>query len=357
MKISITKEQHSAFLKALKRAESVTRGKTTLPVLGTLLFTATKGKLEIQANNLDQSIVLTVESEVFLPGQACLNSQDILRIAGISKSLDIEIDKTTATAKGSGTFKLPIIDPGDFPPCIEVTSDLSSETFSREELRAVIECDYASSDPKAGRYVIEGVCINVKAKQGVTTDGQRLALSSFPPSTGDFGPIVPSTACRLLGSLIEGNSFEVKFSERAVSIKGNDFTFYSKLIEGKFPNFRQAIPQSKFGIKVDRKLLLDSVDRATVALSDIGLVRLSLSKSEITLAVTGKNCSSEVSESLNEAAPLSAQGFSIGVNSGLLRDALNAQPDEEVEMKFIDDLSPIVVQGTHYSVIMPLRCK
>lgn len=357
MKLKITTEQHPAFLKAIQQAETVSQtSKTVIQALGAVLITAKLGSISIQANNLERAIVASVPATVTVPGQVGISAKDLSLIAKLGKSLEIAVTKSQAIIKCGGTFWLPIIVPEEFPTMPSMGEEITDHVFTRKDMAGILACVYAASPPNDNRYVLQGVCVNPESGQGVASDARRLACSSSPVSKAGWGPIIPTAACRILDSLIGGfDSIKMKISPAHLSVEVGETTFFTRLVEGTFPNVAQTIPVPSFAIKVKRKDLIAAIDRVLVALSDHNCVKITLSKSEVTLTVVGKNANAETSVDLEEKVPKEAIDFAITVNSGFLRDAAGSMKDDVVSLEFVDKLSPMAVNADAFAIIMPMR--
>lgn len=357
MKLKTTPEQHPAFLKALQQCESVSQtSKTIIQALGSVLIAAKPGAVSIQANNLEQAIVTEVSASVTVPGSVGINAKDLSRIAKIGKSIEIEITKTEAIVKCGGVFRLPILAAGEFPPLPEMGEGGKEYEFAESEVCGFLACGYAASSPNDQRYALQGVCINPENKQGVASDGKRLSCSSFPVSREGWGLIVPTAACRILDSLIGGcEKLTMEISPAHVKVTIGETTFYTRLVEGNFPNIAQTVPKPDFGVAINREELLSGLDRVLVAQNESNQVKLALSKSEITLTIVGKNAKAETTVDLDVKGPEKAKDFSITVDSGFLREACYAMRQDVITLEFVDNLTPMAIKGDSFAIIMPMR--
>lgn len=356
MKIQIKPDQHPAFLKSIQQAETVSQtSKTVIQALGAVLITAKLGSISIQANNLEQAIVASVPATVTAPGQVGISAKDLSRITKLGKSLEIEVTKNEAVIKGGGMFRLPIIAPEEFPKLPEMGDDEKEYEFTESEMASMLACGYAASSNDT-RYVLQGVCFNPAGKQGIASDGRRMALSFFPMADDGFGPIMPSAACRILEALIQGaGDLKASFSAAHASATIGAVTFFTRLVEGNFPNVKKAMPTSDFAVKINRKNLISGIDRVLIAQSDHNRVKLTFSKSDLLLAIVGKNALAEASVDLNEKAPAKAVNFAITVDSGFLKEAAASMSTEEVSLEFTDNISPLAMRGNSYAIIMSMR--
>lgn len=358
MKLKINLEQRAAFSKALKQAEGVAALRTTLPILNSALISTGDGNVSIQTTNLDQAIVLKVEAEVIEKGDIGMAITDVARIADNGRDcLEIYAVKNEAVIKSEkSVFKLPLSDVKDFPPIMNTEAVWKESKFSEDELRRILECVYAASNARDNRYILQGVCLNLEAKQGIGCDGKMLALSSYPPAKSGFATIIPDVACRMMLPLIEGQGeVSLRISESQLALHVGSCVFYTKLIEGNYPSFQQKLPKVDFRVKVSKKLLVDGINQAAIAESETSRLTLTFSEGEVVLSVQGANASSEISVKLHEPSPKKAHGFSIAINSVYLKKAALSTGRHVIELGFVDNLTPMSIEADNYAIIMPIR--
>jgi DNA polymerase-3 subunit beta len=204
----------------------------------------------------------------------------------------------------------------------------------------------------------------------VATDGRRLALTALETeitedNTGSL--ILPAkTVAELERLLGKGALVKIAFNDRQVafeiSIDADDsglvdeLYLVSKIVEGKYPNYRQVIPkETEHRVKVERELMLECVHRAALVTSDkSNSVRLKVSKN--LLEISGS--SSEYGESHESMAiAYDVPEVQVAFNPQYLMEPLKALTKDEVFFEFKDELSPGLFKtlDNFICVIMPLR--
>jgi len=356
MKIKITTEQHPAFLNAVQQAESVSQtSKTVIQALGAVLITAKLGAVTIQANNLEQAIAINVKATVNSPGEFGVSAKDLSRIVKLGKSLEIDVKETEAVIKCGGMFCLSLIMAAEFPVLPVMPDDAKEFEMTCDEMQSILRVGYAASVNDT-RYVLQGVCVNPETRQGVASDGRRMALSSFPMLDGEIKPIFPTALCRILDSILGASeNLKLGVSEAHIVAFVGEVTLFSRLVEGNYPNISNVITEPKFTIKINRKNLMAGIDRAIIAQSEHNSIKLDISKAELSLTVKGKNANAETQVDLEDAAPKEAIGFTISVDSVFLREAANAMLVDVISLEFSDSLTPMAIRAESYAVIMPRR--
>jgi DNA polymerase III subunit beta len=355
MKVIITPEQQPAFVKGLKKVDSVTKSRSTLPVLAAVLVTADEKGLLLQSTNLDQSFEIRVDAEVKEKGQCGVSASDLSRIASLSTEVKMQTEENHhLSVKGAGTFRLPLFAATDFPPFPAVGKENVS-TLGAAEIRRLLRVSHAMSPASDHRYVLQGICYNSESRETAACNGSSLALSTSTPAKEGWSAIIPDIACRILSTLVaEDGEYSVALSATSASFESGGVIFHTRLIEGTFPNFHAVLRPSDFSVRVDRKALFEAINRACVAQADTQRIEMSVEGSTATFTVHGKNADSSVT--LDLLSPLKKlKEFKVAFNSSFLSDAAKAMEDETISLEFTDELSPLMVRGDGYAIIQIMR--
>ena len=188
----------------------------------------------------------------------------------------------------------------EFPPLPELENS-KSFNLKREELTSMLKSVSYAQSVNEERYMLKGVFFqrdedNISL---VATDGRRLAVTrksekSSAENTGEF--ILPSLTVAELERLPSvANKIELNFTDRQVSLKleiaekkeetnGFKGSIYlvSKVVEGKYPNFKQVIPKDDFNqAVVERELMLECVNRAALVSDEKVTLRIKKNEMEI----------------------------------------------------------------------------
>jgi len=156
-------------------------------------------------------------------------------------------------SSGHSEFRLSPEDPAEFPP-VAAFDEESYFAIPGDALRESIRRTLFATDVESTRYALGGVLVE-PGEQGLTlaaTDSRRLAVVEVactkhgdPGSGPSSGAVIPSKAMSLIEKSIAG----AEDSEVQVALRGNDVlvksgngTIVSRLVEGRFPKYRQVIP-------------------------------------------------------------------------------------------------------------------
>ena len=164
---------------------------------------------------------------------------------------------------------------------------------------------------------------------------------------------------------------EVSYTDRQVALKiilppsddentGFVESIYlvSKIVEGKYPNFKQVIPKDDFNqAVVERELMQECVHRAALVSDE--KVTLRLKKDE--MEIFGQSTLGDASESMKIS--YTGEDAVVSFNPKFLLDPLKSILSDKINFEFRDDMSPGVfkvygedVPGVDIlCVVMPIR--
>ena len=158
----------------------------------------------------------------------------------------------------NSSFKLPTMNPDEFPN----VERFDAEAFHRAEARsfaAAIKRTVFAADVETSRYALGGIKLEMTEDTAlvVGTDGRRLAKAEFQArSVGDHSTdreasvIIPARAAHMIERCVSGSDAEevdIECRSNDVRVRVDGTEFYSRLVEGRYPNWRQVIPEGDDG--------------------------------------------------------------------------------------------------------------
>ena len=201
------------------------------------------------------------------------------------------------------------------------------------------------------RYYLNGMSIETEGQEirSVATDGHRLAIckiSNEQLSLPNRQVIVPRKAILEIIRLLDpvDDDVQVYLGSNHIRIIDNEFSFTSKLVDGRFPDYRRVLPRN------GDKVLLTNKDDLRQLLSRASIlsnekfkgVRLNFSKSD--LKITANNPEQEQAEEILEI-DFPYEEVEIGFNVNYVLDVLNAIKDANVKFTLSDANSSVVIEG------------
>jgi DNA polymerase-3 subunit beta len=355
--------------KKMNAISGVVPGKTTMPILSTVLVAADKEGIRFTATDLDISVTSRVKGEVEEKGSVAVPARKLAEIvkslSGDSVSLQVSGDKLTIECAKS-RFVINGRNAEDFPKIPKQESKTAFEIDPDTLTKLIQKTVYAVSSDLT-RPALCGVLWEVK-RNGiamVSTDGHRLAKVELSRELGDVesvNVIIPPKALSTLRAYAEDEkSVQVAIGDNSISFDMADTSIYSRLLEGPFPNYEKVIPSgNEKELIVERGGLADATKRVSI-LSDslTHQVVFSAGENKLILHVNTQDLG-EAKEELS--ANFTAEPMDIGYNASYILDILKTIDAEQISFKLdrpdnaglIEPLAE-ADEIKHICIIMPLR--
>ena len=343
------------------------------PILKNIKAVAGEGRCTLIATDMEVGIRLDVQGlTIEEPGEAILPAAKLTAILREARDdeLSVEADPSACVVRGTTSsleFEMPSEDPAQFPDFPTLADDRYHEISAgalREMIRRTV---FATADAMGSRPTMTGVLWEMDGDRAalVATDGRRLALAeglatgTGGHSTRGHTPVVPTKAM----SLLERNLQDDPEEAVKVCLRPNEVLFrtgrsviYSRLVEGRFPDYKQVIPK-KGNVKVHLHAApFQAAVRQAAIMADNESKRVTFkfSRDKLTLhaqgATTGRS-------RVEVPVDFSGKGVEINFNPEFLTDMLKVlPPDAELVLELIASESPAVFRyGEGYLyLVMPL---
>ena len=197
---------------------------------------------------------------------------------------------------------------------------------------------------------------------GVATDSHRLSSSSLEieNNTSFNSLILPRKTVFQLCSLLSESTetLLMQTSDNKIKFSLGNMKLISKVIDGKFPDYKKVVPKTNDKtLVVSSKDFISSIERvASVSLDRKEGVKLVINKDNIQLSVNSAN-SGEGNEKIK--ADFNSENLNISFNSKYLIDIASEVEDKNLKMNLKDSASPVLIEDTSdknsYYVIMPMK--
>lgn len=366
MKLTISRE---SLLIPLQSIAGVVERKQTMPVLSNVLLVAEDNHLTLTGTNMEVELVARVSPvHVDQPGEITVPARklsDICRALGDEAPIELALEGDRLHLRcGASHFTLSTLPAQHFPNVEDEEASIRLDVPQKELGRMLDATAFAMAQQDV-RYYLNGLLLEVAPDylRTVATDGHRLAMAHFDMGTGVEEArqvIVPRKGVLELTRLLDDveNPATLVIGDNHLRVTVGSYTFTSKLIEGKFPDYNRVIPRG--GDKVvlaDRSTLKNTLQRAGIlSHENIRGVRLHLSSGK--LEVFANNPDQEQAE---DALAVDYQGeeLQIGFNVGYLVDVMNALDDDEVRLTLSNPNSSALIESDAETrslyVVMPMR--
>jgi DNA polymerase-3 subunit beta len=371
LKLSIAKVE---LLNLISKTQNIVEKRNTMPVLINVLLDAQKGKLKIYATNLEVSLTDEAEAHVAQPGRVAVNAKNLFDIVKEMSDGDVELIKLDNNwlkiVQGKSVFNIVGISPDEYP-VFPVSSSKDYMEIDAKVLADMIGKTIYSVSNDETRYHLNGVYFEKKLGGStgssylmVATDGHRLSLvnrdSQALDSKTTEGVIIPRKGLSEIYKLLESlnGKFKMAIEGSQLVVMHGSTVLMVRLIEGKYPNYRQLIPQNlSQQVFIKREALLSSLKRVSL-LSNQKSKGVTLNFSKGRLEITSNN--PELGDAKEEIeVDYKGDNLKIGFNAKYIMDVLTSVDDDEIRLDLKDQLSPGVMRSNkdkdYTCVIMPMR--
>lgn len=366
MKFSAERE---TLLAALQAVIGVVERRQTMPILANVLLSVKEGRLSVTATDLEVELVASAEvsaqadGEVTIPGRKLL---DICRSLPDHVQIVLAVEGERATIRGGKSrFTLSTLPAAEFP-VIEEISVQQTLQVSQGELRRLLDKTHFSMAQQDVRYYLNGMLFEVTPRhlRTVATDGHRLAMATYeselPGVRSDLQVILPRKGVLELLRLLQNPDEDVR-----LVLGGNhfhaitpDFTFTSKLVDGKFPEYERVVPRDADKRVLGPRVELKEALARTAILSNEKYRGVRLVLEDGNLQILANNPEQEEAEE-QVGVSYSGSRVEIGFNVSYLIDVLSVLTSEEVRFLLSDGSRSVLVQDPGREdalyVVMPMR--
>ncbi len=370
MKFLIEKK---TIFKSLTHLQSIVDKRNALPILSNILIEAKNNELTMSSTDMDISIKESINCEVIEEGATTINAQliyDIIKKLHDESKIEIISNdgKILSLRSGVSKFSLACLPKEEFPLIESKIEGHKIITKAENIFNLIDKTKFAISNEET-RYFLNGLYFSINNEDGesklnfVGTDGHRLAkfsIANTSKSDDVNGVIIPKKTINELYKLLSENSEDIK-----IEINSNKIIFYigklifiSKLIDGTFPDYKRVIPTNNNEIlTVNRSNLLSAVDRVSTIVNEKSpVIKFKLFKDLINLS-TFNNDNSSATEDIE--AKFAGKEIEIGFNAKYIMDMLDNLKENEIQISFLDNSSPIIAQEKSNPdliyVLMPMR--
>ena len=366
MKFAIACDEFVSSLGVAARGVST---RSAIQTLSGVLVRAEGGRVELQATDMELGIRISAtahaerDGEAVVPGRLLLDvvrslPKDELSLEYRSSQQDVEV------VSGTAKFHLRTLPLEDFPKLPEPggsTMRMPSRAFVETINRVARSASRDETRPH-----LTGVLVSASGQElrMVATDSYRLSVketSLEQPLDGEFEANVPARTLQELGRIAgtddADGEIEIAALENQVVFTVADTVLSSRLVEGRFPNYRQLLPETfEHELRLSTAELLEVVRRISLLAQKNAPLRMAFSEGTLEVSAQTPDVG-EASESL--PVPFKGEPLEIGFNPEFLRDGLESAESDELILKLISPLRPGLIQsgddGGFTYLVMPIR--
>jgi DNA polymerase-3 subunit beta len=287
-------------------------------------------------------------------GKATVNGQNLLNIIKRLKESEIifeALDNSLLIKQNKSNFKLPMYDANEYPsfPQSENLKVLNINTLNLINSIKKITPAIDNNNPK---FELNGALIDIKNDKinFVSTDTRRLAVSYLQNMSNEVNQlIIPKKAIIEIQKLFL-DEIKIAYDNTNLVISNSKTKFFTKLINGKFPDYERIIPNSlKYNLNLPKAMLVESIKLVTSLFSNI---KITFTPNSIIFESLDEESESKTQIDID----LNIQNdFYLAVNAKYLLDFLSMSNNENITIGFNESNLPFYLEDEKFfTIVMPI---
>jgi len=353
MKISIEK---SVLENVLIHAVPFLEKKDTSQITSHIYIDAKNNTLTFKATDYEIGFLVNVENtNIQEEGSITANGKKFLDIVKILKDgiIELEVKKTTLhISQGHSNFKLPTFSHNDFPefPSYENKARISIDSHTLIDSLKKITPAIDTNNPK---FELNGALIDIQSDiiNFASTDTRRLAVVTLEnKNENQLSIIIPRKAIVEIQKLFFDN-IELYYDETNLIIRSEQYTFFTKLINGKFPEYSRIIPKEiAHNLLLPKAKMIEAIKQITTISND---VKITFAQDTITFeSLSDDNI--EAKTEIAHATPFQTP-FTLAINSRYLLDFLSSIQVQDFSIGLNEENLPFILKDENFiTVVMPI---
>ena len=321
-----------------------------------ILFHAQNDICTIKATDSEIGLnIVTKNIQIDHEGSFTANGKKLLDIIRILKDDEISlevIDNTLIVKQKTSKFKLPTFDASAYPsfPSIENKSEISLDSMALIQNLKKISPAIDTNNPK---FELNGAFINIglDSIDLVGTDTRRLAIATIENKNDEeLALIVPKKAILEIQKLFL-DQIKIYIDETNLIISNENYFFYTRLINGKFPDYKRIIPtMTKHQLTLPKRDMIDAIKMITTISQEIKMTLHPYSIVFESLSIDNVEAKTELEITTNLE-----EKFELSFNSKYILDFISQINQNDFVIEFNEPSLPFIVKDNNYiTIIMPI---
>jgi DNA polymerase-3 subunit beta len=352
---------------------NIVPSKNTMPILTNYLIEADaqENKLKFTATDLEITVIVEFSANISTGGKVAVSARNFNEIINMLPNAMIHLMQDEDLLKikcEQSKFNLLCAETSQFP--LVPQKDLSNTIkMDAKMFKKMIDSTHFAVSTEINRPIFTGIYWKIAAEDQlmVATDGKKIAefkLFNDSEIAEPVDQIIPTKGLLFLDKVYTEDNPEISVlleSNRVMFAYGN-YTIFSHIIEGRFPDYTKAIPTNNNNVLViNKSILKEAVKRVSLLASDETFkVKFSVNDEQLTINST-KREEGEATEIIQEFK-YSGEPLDIAFNYRYLISILGVVETPEIEMRMGKSNEPVLFFNTEKDekyqakfLLMPLR--
>ncbi|HMP79448.1 MAG TPA: DNA polymerase III subunit beta [Pirellulaceae bacterium] len=362
--------KHDDFQRAFMTAATVAPSRSPREILQNVKLQAEGNQLILTATDGEVGIRLVLpDVQVHIPGSALIPVHRLSMILRETSDEELVIEATPERTLIEGRFSrfdLQAQNADEFPAVKDFSGDDAYE-MTADDFRDLIRRTIFATDTESSRFALGGVLLEFEGDHvtAVGTDGRRLAKMEKPikvkgqPLAPETSTIVPARSMQLMERIMGDGDIPVYLIPQGnhLLMKFPNGVFYTTLVEGRFPKWRDVIPRRPESTRIDIPVgpTYAAVRQAAVVVNDESR-GIDFNFTDGTLVLTSSV--QQVGKTRVEM-PVSyaGAGLTISLDNRFISDFLKVLPPEKtftLEVESPDQAAHCKTDDNYDYIVMPM---
>ncbi|MCK9472988.1 DNA polymerase III subunit beta [Sulfurimonas sp.] len=353
MKITV---QKSIIENILIHTQPFLEKKDTSQITSHVLIDVSNSKLCIKATDYEIGLIVSTDKvNIIGNGTVTANGKKFLDIVRILKDGEISLEVKNDIlyiSQSHSNFKLPTFSYSEFPtfPIYEGKPRITINSHSLIDSLKKITPSIDTNNPK---FELNGALIDIREDSinFASTDTRRLAVVNIKnENSSQLSIIIPKKAIIEIQKLFF-DDIELYYDETNLIINSKNYTFFTKLINGKFPEYSRIIPKEiSKTLTLPKAVMIESIKQITTISTDVKITFFNNTITFESLSDDNIEAKTEINYETGFSSP-----FVIAINSRYLLDFLNTVNSSEFTIGLNESNLPFVLSEANFkTVVMPI---
>ncbi len=321
--------------------------KSPLPILENFLFDLKGNALEITASDSELTLKTQIEVEnaaeegrIAVPAK---HMMDLLKeLPDQPLTISTSSDSSFVCSWASGESTLPYFPAEDYPEITGTDDSAVTLQFPAQNLvDGIASTIYATADDEI-RPAMNGILfdIDVNSTTLVASDSHKLICYTTTDvnASEKASFILHKKPAAILKAIIgkDAETVEIAFDSKNASFRFGNTLVICRLVVGKYPKYRDVIPQNNSNIlRINRAQLLNTVRRVSVC-SNKASNHIKFDLTSGSLMISAQDLGFSIAAHETIACQYDGEDLTIGFKSPFIIEILSNMNCGELVMKFLD---------------------
>ncbi len=360
---------------ALYNTSHVAQKNTTLPILNNILLSANDGVIKIISTNLEIGITSVIRGKIEAEGSFTVDARIFSEYINLlpNEKVEIKLDKNELTIHcGDNKTKIKGLSAEEFPFIPDI-KNIEPYHIPVLEFKEAVGQVIFSAALDENRAELSGILCSL-SNMSITlvgTDSYRLAEKTITQKNKvneEKNCIIPvrtlQEVLRIINTEISENSelteILLYISENQCSFTIGNTEIVSRLINGRYPDYKQIIPTRHNTLIIVNKDELNRAVKAATLFSKSGvndiIFQTDIHKKTLLISAS----SSQTGEHTSVISTnITGEDTTITLNSRYILDVLNIINKENAVIELVDQNTPCIIKNgeekDYIYIIMPIR--